>query len=308
MMTSLRAAALCALFASAPAVARAQTPPAPPPPPPAQPPAPNAMEGPDQVDLRNGGMVRGTLVEMEPGKDIVIIVQGTGEVRRIPWGMMTNITRGHGNREAPRAPSAGAAPPPPPSAPQPGAPFVHVDNEGELPVVLHQVTSRVAMVGPGGTAFGVVAKPICRAPCDQIVDAREGQIFFFAGEGVVSSPQFTLSPRLGPRVHMAVRPGGTGRRAGGIVMASLGGAALLGGITMIALGATATSVTDAGASSAPSKGTMIAGGITAGLGLGLLIGGIAVIVQGSTRVTFVQPEAPAAPRVGLGANGIAVRF
>lgn len=40
--------------------------------------------GKDEVQLKNGGMVRGELVSIAPEKEVVIIVEGTKEVVRIP--------------------------------------------------------------------------------------------------------------------------------------------------------------------------------------------------------------------------------
>src|SRR5690349_17308840 len=50
--------------------------------------------GDDEVSLKNGGMIRGTIVSLEPDKEVVILVGGTGQQRRIAWAEVDKVKRG----------------------------------------------------------------------------------------------------------------------------------------------------------------------------------------------------------------------
>jgi hypothetical protein len=239
-------AVIALLIASVPASARAQ-----------------GADAPDEVDLKNGGMIRGTVVTVEPEREVVILVQGTGEARHVPWTEVAGVDRGKFTR-----------PPPTTSAPVDGAVRIHVEADSPA-VTLEQVT--------GGTGVRVTARPVCRAPCDQIVDARGPDRFFFAGEGLMASPRFHLAGH-GGAVVLDVKAGSAARRAGGFAMAFIGGAGFIAGISMIALGAISTSP-----GAPPSTGLAVAGGVVGGVGLGLLVGGIVLVVKTRTTFAFRPP-------------------
>src|SRR5690348_6470857 len=64
---------------------------------------------PDAVYLKNGGLLRGAVIESAPG-DHVQIALPNGEVRYLPWAEVERVTVG----AAPGAAPAPAAPAPPP--------------------------------------------------------------------------------------------------------------------------------------------------------------------------------------------------
>jgi hypothetical protein len=68
-------------------------------------------------------------------------------------------------------------------------------------------------------------QPVCAAPCDRVIDGRQGQSFFFNGHGVLKSRTFSLSQYSGDIVAR-VKPGRPARRVGGIIGLALGGAGL----------------------------------------------------------------------------------
>ena len=70
-------------------VARADGPPAP-----GAGAAADAHGGDDVVALKNGGMLRGTIVVIEPQKQVVILIQGTGEQRTVPWEEVDKVEPG----------------------------------------------------------------------------------------------------------------------------------------------------------------------------------------------------------------------
>src|SRR5271168_2597400 len=130
--------------------------------------------GADEISLKNGGMLRGTVVAVEPGKEAVILIQGTGEQRHVPWAEIDKVSRG--KDAAPSAP-----PPPPPSAegtaPASGSPRVHIQTDWPG-IGLQQVTASMVVVGYGGAAYGQLSRQVCIAPCDQVVDTRGAEAFF----------------------------------------------------------------------------------------------------------------------------------
>lgn len=124
---------------------------------------------PDIVQLANGGMLRGTIIESVPG-DHVTIQLATGEVRQIP----AVEYRYAGPYIAPAAPAPAPVPtyvaPPPPRTVH-----VHVDATSE-DLTLQQVTGTATAVVSSGRGFASVQidqfAPLCTAPCD--IDVEPG--------------------------------------------------------------------------------------------------------------------------------------
>jgi hypothetical protein len=249
--------------------------------------------GDDEVSLKNGGMVRGTVVSVEPGKEVAILVQGTGELRHLPWAEVDKVNRG---KNAPVQPPASplvpgvvpdgmlpAAPPlPPPLVPELGAPRIHI--EASSPVTLHEAT--VTLDG--------WRRPIeCQSPCDKIVDGRSGRAFFFAGDEIPESTRFLLSEKSGD-VAVRVSPGnasartaGTAMLATGIIGASVGAVLLPIGLAMNASRAsTPPPGPGLGALETHASPLPLAGGIMLGAGAALVVTGIVMNVLGDTRYEF----------------------
>jgi hypothetical protein len=142
----LRALALALLLSSLAATAHAQV---------ASPVLP-----PDVVQLANGGMVRGTILENIPG-DHVSIQIATGEVRMFSAGEVTYA----GPTSTPQA-----IIPSPPMPPARRTVRVHVDATSD-DLTLQRVTgTATAVVSSGNGGFAQVQidqfAPLCSAPCD----------------------------------------------------------------------------------------------------------------------------------------------
>jgi hypothetical protein len=58
--------------------------------------------GQDEVSLKGGGSMRGTVVVSEPGKSVEIVVAGQAQPRVIPWSEVVDVQKG---KYAPQAPS-----------------------------------------------------------------------------------------------------------------------------------------------------------------------------------------------------------
>jgi hypothetical protein len=262
---------MAALGASAPVVAVAQ-------------PKPSSKAGApaaDEIVLKNGGVIRGTVVANDPGKETVILVTGTKQPRHVLWAQIKQVKL----REE-TAPTA--APPPPPKE------TVHVDGMTRLHIAadtpevnLHRmstVKANVPFFGPVDVRKGL---PVCPAPCDKIVDGSDGELFYFGGEGLMPSQQFQLRG-LGPDAKATVTGGSVHKYNGGLALTIIGSTAVLSGLAFIVCTAIGGCADDNGNFVPLSHGWYAAGGVTAAVGLGVLAGGIVLLMQGKTRYAFGQ--------------------
>src|SRR5437016_6284057 len=58
--------------------------------------------GADEVSLKNGGIVRGTVVELEPGDHVTVQVLGASKPRVISWVQVADVDRGKYSNKAVR--------------------------------------------------------------------------------------------------------------------------------------------------------------------------------------------------------------
>ncbi len=246
-----------------------------------------------EIQLKNGETKRGTLVSIEPGKKVVVIIAGEQNV--IPWEDVAKITAGP-KESSPGTPPAPQTPAPTttntPSGPTKGMPFIHVESNWEE-VELQRVDGEIgASVYSTKNQIGpqTVSKYICEAPCDKLVDGREGHRFFFSGPGMLPSQQFRLEQRDGyitARVHGM----GLGRMVGGVLLTTFGGTFALSGTMLFGLSFMSTKPTATNPDPDQSAGEMrTAGLIIGGIGTGMLVGGILLVAGGRTRVELLKTD------------------
>lgn len=245
--------------------------------------------GSDEVTLKNGGSVRGTVVSVEPGTKVVILELGQKEPRTIPWAEVADVEKGK------YAPAQGGEPQPGPAGPgydepdraPPGgdAPDpnkgVEVRIESDRPVFLiEHLGSSVVQAGRYTVAIehGRVA---CDSPCNRKIDGSKGQSFLITGDGVESSEPFTLSGREGPTT-LVVDPGSTKVRVGGVWLAVFGGTFTGVGALTLGLGFGLDGDRDL------SNIMKISGGVSLGVGLSMLAAGIPMIVTQDTSVDVID--------------------
>ncbi len=151
--------------------------------------------GADEIGLANGGMLRGTIIALEPDKQVIILLAPMNEPRTIPWADIGKVER---NKYAPApipapipAPTQSSAPVPAPlPAPiVPVGPRIHIDADAPG-VALRRSTKVLRVLNSNGNLIGVENQFECRAPCDKVIDARKGEKFFFGGEGFAPSNPF----------------------------------------------------------------------------------------------------------------------
>lgn len=248
--------------------------------------------GQDEVTLKNGGVVRGTVVASEPGTSVKIIEMGQKQVRVIPWSQVSDVERGkYAPRQpaqpGPAGPGYGAPPPPPGDGPEPragGPGVVRLHIESPLPAQL---------IEHGGTAVGAYGgynvvihqlRPVCLSPCDRVVDGSIGQDFTVTGEFPAARP-FKLHQMSGD-VTMSVKPGSAGGIWGGATMITFGVIGGLTGLIMLPM-SLASDRFRSPAFIGASTGLLLGGA-------GLLVGGIIIAGRSTTKVTFT-PSATGRP-------------
>jgi hypothetical protein len=195
----------------------------------------------DEIVLKNGGMIRGTVTELEPGKSVSILVLGSGERRVFAWDEVEKVNRGaHSSSPSPapttpnifvRINPGGAAVTEPPPVGAPGVVRFHIDAD-KSDVELRR-DKGVAASGSYMVSGSMISpiyvrtyETVCKAPCDQVVDARDGQQFFFGGKGITGSSKFHLDDKTGA-VQANVRAGSDGMHTAGYWAALFGGSLAL---------------------------------------------------------------------------------
>ncbi|WP_437723081.1 hypothetical protein [Sorangium sp. So ce861] len=268
------------IVAVAPLAARAQSP--------ELAPAARVTGGEDEIRLKNGGMLRGTVVDVHPERPVVVVLAGTGEERTVPWSEIDRLERG-----ASAGPSAREPAPRGPVAPlgTPGIVRVHIETD-EPQVQLMVVTGKRTVRQGGSTTRSTLADVVCRAPCDAIIDSRDGEEFFFGGKGIVPSSEFQLFDRSGD-VSIKVHPGSTVGDTIGDVMTYMGWLTAVAGGLIIA---NAYLQEDQHES---HHGAKVMGFSTVGAGAALVISGYVLTAASQTtyELSTPGPRALVVPKV-----------
>jgi hypothetical protein len=244
-----------------------------------------------EIQLKNGDSMRGTIIAVEPGQRVIVIVAGEQSV--IPWGDIARIVGGP-KEASPSAASTAASPAPAPAAepvPAKGKPMVHIESDwddaelsrvdGELGAGMYNNSGQI---GPQ-----TLSRYVCRAPCNKLVDGREGHKFFISAPGMFPSPMFRLEDYDG-QVTARVHGVSLARYMGGVIMAASGGMFVLGGtmfagISFISENETPTPENPDPARTARQVRTV--GVALAGIGAASLITGIVLLSAGRTRVELI---------------------
>lgn len=258
--------------------------------------------GNDEVTLKNGGSIRGTVVASEPGTRVTILELGAKEPRVIPWDQVSGVERGK-FAPAPPAPAA----PPAPGAPQqpaltPGTPgVVHLHVASPEPVQIYKHRESYGVTSGGNTFVIDTPRLVCAAPCDVLVDGRRGREFDVEGDGVVPSDWFRLDGLTGDQ-QLDVSPGSAGVHTGGMLLLGVGAAAVGVGALGAVAGAIGTSPKSNGKGFVRNDGLETAGFVVAGTGVVAIASGIVMMVTSGTSIRLHPPGAGAEvkPRYWLG--------
>ena len=274
--------------------------------------AADATTGQDEVTLKDGGTIRGTIVSSRPGVGVKMIELGQTEARMIPWAQVGDVERGKFASKGPAAKpgSAGpgyAQPVPVPEAPR-NAVRLHVDSPKQTFVYSHQT----AYGAVGGYGFVVdAATPVCSSPCDKVLDSNSGQTYTAGGEFTPSAP-FTLAGKQGD-MELSVEPGSHGLRVAGYWLTYSGAILAVVGASLALTGAlissdnTTINADGTTSSTGSSMGWLTPTGLAiGGGGVAMIIGGIVAIVESKTKIDLhpiggvVGGTTATAPRYWMG--------
>ncbi|HSQ63235.1 MAG TPA: hypothetical protein VLM85_08460 [Polyangiaceae bacterium] len=223
---------------------------------------PAPAQGSDTIYLKGGAVVRGTLSVAVPGAPITIQLPN-GQTLTIQWNMVDHI-----DRASTLAPPAAAPPPQAPATvqgPPPAASIVvHVDTDSPS-LVLQAQTPGGRWDGRGGWTT------VCQGSCDQPVPL--GVLYRISGDGVRSSRPFQIGGQPGGRAQLVATTASSGSFTTGIVLASVGGAAAVIGLSLTLLGLFVGAYCGFGTSCTGDAGLITGGLVTTGVGVvGIVVG------------------------------------
>ena len=207
----------------------------------------------ERVDLRDGSVVQGELVERVPG-DHVTLKLATGEVRRIEWAAIAAV-------------APGAAPGEP--APRTTPVSVASDHQGTSLFRIDRLATLIT-----GRGYGTLARlsTVCVAPCQANVEMSPDVSYYVDGPDIPASSTFTLGD---PVKSLNVKSGNSALRGLGAASMIVGLLAVSTGGSLWIIGAVQTSdAARTGHSVGPNGHTL------ANAGMGTLITGVALVAIG----------------------------
>jgi hypothetical protein len=154
--------------------------------------------GEDRVYLKNGGMLRGKIVALEPGEGVTIVV--AGETKRYDWDEVRKVDpegdEGESEVESPDAEArpkvdAGSEEVRQPPLDREGVIRLHIETDLPTVQLLRKVGSSDFRQGNTSVHL-LVSEIVCRAPCDEVIDGRKGQEFYFDGKGMYATSTFQI--------------------------------------------------------------------------------------------------------------------
>lgn len=217
-----------------------------------------APSAPDEVLLKDGSSVRGTLIEVDSGDKVVILKKGSDKTTTIAWKDVSDIEKGKfapAKKAEPGSAGKGyddssskgsddsadsdgsddtassddTANPDKPAAPDTkklGVVKLHIQSP--VPVTLMQ-TKPLGYVSAGGYSMGVAAtRSVCTAPCDRVIDSSDGSNYFLTGPSFAPH-SLELSQRRGDVTAKVDTGSPAGRTIGSLAITGGVLGALVGG-------------------------------------------------------------------------------
>jgi hypothetical protein len=239
--------------------------------------------GSDVIRMKNGGILRGTIIDAIPNAQARIQL-ATGEIATVPWQEIDRIEHAGEQpqpRPGPTAPSGPPAPPAPPPRPG-GTIFVHIDGPEE---------ARLQQYSDADGSWSTV----CSVPCDQPLPA--GADYRITGGGIKQSAAFNLRGQNGDRNVVTVNAASKAWFVVGVVAIPVGGLVGFVGLLVGLAGSLASSVNS---SVGDSQGTRASDAVAAtgwtmfGIGAASLVAGIVLVASNvKTSVNVDQASAQA---------------
>ena len=237
---------------------------------------PPAVGG-DVIELKTGGVLRGTLIDAIPNGHARIQLV-TGEVATVPWQEIAHIERAAG---VPTSSPSASAPPLPAAARAETTAYVHI--EGSDAAQLQRDTGDHRRW-----------ENVCSAPCDQAVPLEYS--YRIGGAGIRNSRPFGLVDENGKRHTLYVDEASKTGFALGIVGVSVGALAATIGLLVVLVGEGEGALSSNGITRQDGSSAEEIGGAIAAIGLGALVGGIVLI---ATNAHTGVSQTPPATSTGL---------
>jgi hypothetical protein len=245
--------------------------------------------GSDTVVLKDGGMLKGTLIEILPG-DHATMTLANGQNAKIRWDVIDHIIRNGvplNSAQTPTTQTTQVAQPPPADQ---GKVFVHIDG-GDVDLEMETRDGT-----PAGKKVNGIWATMCSAPCDQEMPLGNG--YRLAGSGVRASKSFMLVGHNGDHVTITADPSSKGAFAGGIVLISVGVPVFVIGcfvelvVGLVNLGSRADGTYD------DTSGAQIVGLSMMGLGAAGVVTGIVLIANNGSSHLDQTVDAKKAAMLG----------
>lgn len=260
----------------------------------------NAQElGEDEVALKNGGSIRGTVVAVAPGESVKIIEMGSTTPRTIQWAEVAEVQKGKYAKKTTVEPgSAGkgySGDPPAKPERRSAPPEQSVDGRG---VRIHIESPKpatlmhVAAVGVGQVGNYIVTtalvEPVCTSPCDEEVRVESGGNYYITGDGFPNTSPFVLDSTRDSNI--VVEPGSSPRRGGGWAMVTLGATAALAGVGVLLVSpillepdCTLDANLNETCTEVDSTPVFAGAGAAIGIGVATLVGGVVLVATSGTH-------------------------
>jgi hypothetical protein len=272
---------------------------------------PQELDVPGAVVTRDGTPIGrgswGVPVPVDPGRHVIVAnVPGMAPIEAVvdvgPRGDRRTVAIPYATTGHYVLPPSGLVAPPG-AAPPLGPGALGAAGVVRLHVETANPRLRVFMY-PAGTV-AAVGYPVCAAPCDQIVDGRDGQELYFDGDGITRSAPFFISDRRGD-LNANVNAGSSYVSGFGSMFITLG---VLGAITGASLLLTGAIIAGNSRPGEPDNGVLISGGITLGASAAALAIGIPMLIVGRTKVKLDEGRAPArTSSLRMTPSGVAIAF
>lgn len=227
-------------------------------------------------------------------------VVGDGDCRSLDErvAFIVSVSIDEGITEAPK-PVVKTEPqplPPPAASPlprrEPGRVYVEIEADKENVALTRVVGGGYGTAG-NTTVYLTTWEKVCTAPCEQLVDKPRSD-FFLTGTGMVGHGPFHLDGY--DAVKIKVKGGSLGARFAGVLLISMGAAAVITGAVFALVGGL-TSNSHPGVQN-PYGGT---GTVFRDIGIGMLIGGGAALAGGIPLIAFSGTKVEFLP---LPTNGV----
>ncbi len=169
--------------------------------------------------------------------------------------------------------------------PGPGVVKVHIDSPDSGTELRGYGVNKLEPLPDGRLRSVGVSTILCRAPCDEYVDARVGQPLYVVSPDMPSSSLFQLFDQEG-EVELTVDPGNAALLTTGTIAEILGTLGAIGGLVTLITGGV-IGIDAKGTDKTDANEVLLIGGVMFGSSAAVLGAGIAMDLSGQTDIEIV---------------------